>query len=889
MPTTILASKLYIPPPAPTLVPRTRLVKRLDAGARGKLTLVSAPAGFGKTTLVSSWSAKAQVDGRRGIAWLSLDTEDNDPVRFVTYAVAALRTIAPDVGGSVLELLQAGQQVASPAILTALLNAIASITDPFVLILDDLHLIENEAVEDALAFLIDHQPPQMHLVITTREDPALPLARLRARGQLVELRAADLRFTAAEASEFLNRAMGLELTEQDVAALEERTEGWIAGLQLAALSLQGHLDDAADFIESFTGSHRFVMDYLVEEVLTQQTAAVQTFLLRTSILDRLCGPLCDAVVCDPATPGQETLETLERANLFLIPLDNQRRWYRYHHLFGDLLRQRLRAQGLGIASDGGEAVAELHRRASAWCEANGLELDAFRHATAANDIANADRLLAGKGMPLHFRGAVTPVLNWLASLPSAVLDKWPRLWVMYASALSMTGNLIFVEEKLQAAEAALDGRELNDEHRNLIGHIAAIRAFLAATQYDAEAIIAQSQRALEYLHPDNLPVRTATAWKLGIAYQLRGERAAAMHALQEAIATSERTGNLIVATSARAALGRVQESNNQLQLAKGTYRSILEAVSNRWQPAAGEAHLGLAGLAYVWNDLDAAQQHGEQSLRVAEQMANVDNPVASRVLLAKVALARGDMETASAILARAERDMIEQKVTHQAPLVVTAQIFMLLRQDNVTAAANLLRAHNLPLCSARVQLAQGNAAAALALLGRVRAEAEQRDWADQRLRALVLQSLALRADGQSEEALSLLGEALRMAAPEGFVRLFLDEGLPMARLLAAAARRGVLPTYTGTLLAAFEAEPHWAEESNTVAGDRPPSSLVDPLSERELEILALIATGLKNQEIADQLIISLNTVLYHTKNIYGKLGVNKRALAIARARELALI
>ncbi|MCO5208326.1 MAG: LuxR C-terminal-related transcriptional regulator [Caldilinea sp.] len=884
MPATILATKLYIPPPTPTLVPRTRLVKRLEAGTRRKLTLVSAPAGFGKTTLVSSWVAETQAGGGRRVAWLALDAGDNDPARFIAYLVAALRTIAPEVGGDVLALLQAAQQAAPQAILAALLNDFAAIPDDFVLVLDDLHVIDAEPVEQALAFLLEYLPPQMHLVITSREDPSLPLARLRASGNLTEIRATDLRFTDDEAAAFLNTAMGLALTAEDVAALDARTEGWIAGLQLAAISLQGHPDDAPAFIESFTGSHRFVMDYLVEEVLNQQPEAVQAFLLRTSILDRLCGPLCDAVVGDAATPGQATLEALERANLFLVPLDNERRWYRYHHLFGDLLRQRLRVQAAAGSDEVG--VAALHGRASEWYEVNGFALDAFQHATAANDIERADYLLAGKGMPLHFRGAVAPVLNWLASLPPAVLDARPRLWVMYGSALSMAGRLGEVEAKLQRAEAALREQEFDAGGRNLIGHIAAIRGFLAATRHDAETIIAQSQIALEYLHPDNLPVRTATAWKLGIAYHLRGERAAAIGAYEESIAAAERSGNLVVNVSARAGLGQVQEMNLDFQAAEGTYRAILDRVGGTFQPAAGEAHLGLARIRYERNELAEARRHAEQSLRVAEMMQSADNPVACRIFFARLALAEGDADAASAQLAQADAEMQRHQVLHQAPFVATVRVRALLAQGNVIAADEVAARHGLPLCVARVRLAQGHAPAALAVLKRAIANAAERQWPDQRLRGLALQAVAHYAGGHGDAALDVLAQALGLAAPAGCVRLFVDEGAPMAALLAAAERRGVLPAYTRTLLAACAAEPGAA----TAAGQgSSQASLVDPLSERELEILALITQGLKNQEIADQLIVSVNTVLYHTKNIYGKLGVNKRALAIARARELQLI
>jgi len=434
------------------VVSRPRLLERLNEGLHRNLTLIAAPAGFGKTTLVSEWVAGIE----RATAWLSLDEGENDPARFLTYLVAALRTIAPTIGEGVLGVLQSPQPPPTATILTALLNEISAIADHFVLVLDDYHMIDAKAVDQALAYLVEHLPPQMHLVIATREDPQLPLARLRARSHLTELRATDLRFTPSEAAAFLNQGMGLTLSAQDIAALEDRTEGWIAGLQLAALSMQGH-EDATSFITSFTGSHHFVLDYLVEEVLQQQPESIQTFLLRTSILDRLCGSLCDAVLLNPSVSGQEILEYIEHANLFLVPLDNERRWYRYHHLFADLLRQRLQQSSTSSTGDEVGDVTELHSRASVWYEDNGLEIEAFHHAANANDVARAEHLIEGEGMPLQFRGAGAPVLHWLESLPKTALDARPSLWVTYASTLLFGGQHTAVEQKLQAAEAALLG------------------------------------------------------------------------------------------------------------------------------------------------------------------------------------------------------------------------------------------------------------------------------------------------------------------------------------------------------------------------------------------------------------------------------------------------
>ena len=500
----ILTTKLYIPLARSKMVPRPHLIDRLTEGLARKLIVISAPAGFGKTTLLGEWVGHNELP----VAWVSLDEGDNDLSSFLTYVVSALQTIDAELGAGALSDLQSPQPLPAESILTPLINEVAETPQDFILVLDDYHVIEAKPVDKAVTFLLEHLPPQMHLVIATREDPHLPLARLRVQGQLTELRATDLRFSPSEAAGFLNQVMGLNLSAEDIAALETRTEGWIAGLQLAALSMQGH-KDATSFIKSFSGSHHFVLDYLVEEVLKQQSESVQTFLLRTSILDRLCGPLCDAVLLDHSALGQETLAYIEHANLFIIPLDNERRWYRYHHLFADLLRQRLQQQEPGI-------VAEYHSRASGWYEENGLETEAFLHAAAANDVERAERLIEGERVPLHFRGAGASVRNWLESLPKTELDARPSLWVMYASALIFDGRHTAVEQKLQAAEAALQDADQDDRTPDLVGRIASMRATLAVIQNDVETIISQSRRALEYLHTDNLTVRTAATWTLAV-------------------------------------------------------------------------------------------------------------------------------------------------------------------------------------------------------------------------------------------------------------------------------------------------------------------------------------------------------------------------------------
>jgi LuxR family maltose regulon positive regulatory protein len=864
--TTLLATKLFIPSARQTLVQRPRLMERLQAVLTCRLTLVSAPAGFGKTTLVSEWVAGCE----RPVAWLSLDESDNDPTRFLAYLVAALQTVAPRIGEGALAALQSPQPPPPELLLTTLINEISSIPDNFVLVLDDYHVLDSKPAEAALTFLVDHLPPQLHLVIATREDPPLPLASLRVRGQLTELRAADLRFTSFEAAEFLNRVMDLNLSAEDVAALENRTEGWIAGLQLAALSMQGR-KDATSFIKSFTGSHHFVLDYLVEEVLEQQPEGVQAFLLRTSILDRLCGPLCDAVLHDSTSSGQETLEYLERVNLFIVPLDNERRWYRYHHLFGELLQQRLGKP---------KEFTEFNLRASQWHEENGLELQAFQHAAAANDVERAERLIQGKGMPLHYRGVVGPVLRWLESLPKTVLDARPSLWVMYASLLLFNGQSTGIEQKLQAAEASLQSIESDNRTNDLVGQIASMRALLAVPLNQMETIMAQSRRALELLHPDNLPVRTTTTWALGKAYELQGNRAAASQAYTEAISIGQACGNIMFNLAATTSLGNIQETENRLYLAVETYRSVLKLFGDQPQPFTCEAHLGLARIFYEWNDLDAAEQHGQQSLHMARQVENTGTIASYGVFLARLRLARGDVAGAAAILTEADQFVRQRSFVSLTLEVFAAQVLTLLRQGDIAAAAHLAQTHEFPISQARVLLAQGDPSAALAVLVPYRQQVEARGWADERLKAMILQTIALYAQSEKEKAVQVLGEALALAEPGGFIRLFVDEGQPVEALLREAAKHGPVSKYVRQLLAAF------GETEGRIPATQ---LLIESLSEREIEVLRLLGTDLNGPEIARELMVSLHTMRTHTNNIFNKLGVNNRRAAVRRAEELDLL
>jgi LuxR family maltose regulon positive regulatory protein len=529
----------------------------------------------------------------------------------------------------------------------------------------------------------------------------------------------------------------------------------------------------------------------------------------------------------------------------------------------------------------------LHRRASSWYEAQGLSMEAFQHAAAVQDMKIAERLIEGRGMPLHFRGgAVALILHWLKSLPKSVLDAWPSLWTAYAATLLATGQVTGVEEKLQAAEAALEGTEPDDITQDLIGRIAAVRATVAVSQNQGETIIAQSRRALEYLHPNNLAFRASTAWKLGYAYFLQGDRVAARQACTEVIALSQVSGNTIFTFMATIGVGLVQEADNQLHLAAATYRHVLQQVGEPPLPFVCEAHLGLARISYEWNNLEAAEQYAQQSIHLARQLENTERFVACEVFLARLKLAQGDAAGAAAIVAEVGQSARQHDFVYRLSEDAAAHVLTLLRQGNLSAAAQLAERHDLPLSQARVYLAQGNPSAALAVLSSWRGQVEARGWADEQLKVLVLQALALQAHGEQDQAVRLLLDAVELAEPAGFIRLFVDEGRPMAHLLSEAAASGMMPDYIGKLLAVCEADAQKSEDPSS----RPPAqSLIEPLSPRELEVLQLMAQGCSNQEISERLFLALDTVKGHNRKIFGKLQVQRRTEAVARVRELGLL
>ncbi len=884
MSASILATKLYIPPPRPKIVLRPRLIERLNEGLHQKLTLISAPAGFGKTTLISEWAA----GGDQKVAWLSLDEGDNDPARFLTYLISALQMIMANIGKGVLAVLQSPQPPPTESILTTLLNEINTIPDNFILVLDDYHVIDSKPIDQALTFLLKHLPPQMHLIITTREDPRLPLARLRARGQLTELRAADLRFTSAEAAEFLNQVMGLNLSEENIDALETRTEGWIAGLQLAALSMQGH-QDTASFIKSFTGSHHFVLDYLVEEILEQQSEGVQTFLLRTSILDRLCGPLCDAVLLDPSASGQETLEYLECANLFIVPLDNERRWYRYHHLFADVLRMHFMAE----QPDEGSA---LHRRASEWHEENGDLRAAFHHAIAAGDFVRAAGLAeaAWQGMNENFQMAAW--LGWVRKLPEELIRTRPVLCTQTAQAFTDTGELEASELRLQDAERCMDGSELANEAqlKPLPAMIALTRAYNAQVHGDPTATVKYAELALRFIPEDDFDRRARATTILEVVYWASGNLESAIRGIGDSMERLTQMGNHVMVVASAFAVADMMVGLGRLSEAERTYQDAIKLAAQHSREAehiTAHHHLGLSMIYRQRGDDTLAAHHLKRAAELGLQTTLVDWLYRWNMAQAQLREAAGDLETALALLDEAKRGYVQTLVPDLRP-IAALKACIYLKQGRHEKARAWVAERGLSLVDEvsylhefeYVTLSRLEIANPLvnALLARLLQAAEAQKRLGSALEILIVQTLAHEAQGNRPKALDALKCALFLAEPEGYIRIFIDEGSPMENLLNNLKTDDKnLRKFIQRLKAAFLGKKPQLAVTNQ-------QSLIEPLSERELEVFKLLRTELSGPEIAGQLIVSLNTFRTHTKNIFNKLGVNNRRAAVRRAEELDL-
>src|SRR5580700_2566734 len=909
-PAALLETKFYVPRSRRDLVPRPRLAERLDRGTALKLVLVSAPAGFGKTTLLTEWLAAGPAgpaDERRA-AWLSLDRADNDPASFWTYVVAALRTAAPGVGESALALLQAPQPPPIETVLTALLNDLGALAGDIVLVLDDYHVVDASDVQDGMAFLLDHLSPWLHVVIASRADPALPLARWRARGELAEIRAAELRFTPDEAAAYLNEMMGLQLTARDVAALEGRTEGWIAALQLAALSMQGR-DDVAGFIAGFAGDDRYVVDYLAEEVLARQPDRVQAFLLQTCVLGRLSGPLCDAVTGQGG--GKAMLEALDRGNLFLVPLDDRRRWYRYHHLFADVLQARLLDEQPG-------QVPDLHRRASAWYEQNGEPQVAIGHALAARDFDLAADLIERTIPAMRITRQEATVHSWLKALPDEVVRVRPMLSFAVAGALLTGGEPEEVEVRLRDAERwltepAATGKgsparpaEMvvadEEEFRRLPGAIELYRSALALIRGDVPGTVRHARRTLDLALAEDHGVRAGAAGFLGLAFWTSGDLEAAHSAWAECAAGLRRSGQIADIFGCAIAMADIRLAQGRLGEAMRTYEQALQRASEQDGPVlrgTADMYVGMSEVRREYDDLQAATQWLLRSQELGEHVGLPQNRYRWRVAMARTRQAEGDLGGALDLLDEAERLYIGDFFPNVRPVpALRARVWIAqgrlgealgwAREQGLSADDDLSYLREFEhITLARVLLArhsderaEQSVHEAARLLERLLLAAEEGGRTGRVIEILVLRALAHQALEDIPAALGFLDRAVTLAEPEGYVRVFADEGTPMAALLRAVAKQGTRRDYVRRLLAAVNKTEH---------GSPTEQALIEPLSERELDVLRLLGTELDGPAIARELMVSLNTMRTHTKNIYAKLAVTNRRAAVRRAAELNLL
>ncbi len=920
----LLATKLHVPRPPPGFAPRPRLVQALGDGlARGRV-LVCAPAGFGKTALLADWAR----GGGRPVAWLGLDGSDSDPARFWRYAVAALDRARPGLAGRVGPPPSGSFE----GLVTALINELAADSGPeeVLLVLDDYHLVDPGPVHESVAFLLENLPPGLRVVVSSRADPPLPLARLRARGQLAELRVADLRFTGEEAAALLGEAAGPGLPGTAVAALVARTEGWAAGLQLAALSLRGHADPAG-FAAAFSGSHRFVLDYLADEVLVGQTGPVRAFLLATSVLERLSGELCDAVT--GRAGSQAMLADIERAGLFLVPLDEVRGWWRYHHLFADLLRARLQAEQPG-------RVQALHRAAAAWSQEHDLADDAVRHALAAGDTAWAARLVERHVETLLGRSEGATLRRWLSALPAESVRDRPRLGLAQAYGAAMGFQLEALEARLDDAERAfaVSGDEPYEDPAgrpvsvlaNVPAGIAFLRASLARLRGDAALAADHNRQAMAHLGEDDWLMRSFVRWNRAATDWLAGRLGPAERGLAEVLAELRSAGEAVRRVGGEPAevlraveggaeffagflamrvcydLGEVQRAQGNLNAALATYRHALEVAGEAAHT--GLAHVGLALVFYERNDLASAFDHATQGVTLCRSLAFTQPLAAGLAVVARIRHAHGDAAGALEAMGEAGRVELSPQVITLFNPVPSQRARLRLAQGDVRAAARWTTAAGLGpddepdypnepayLVLARVLLAQGDPGPAVTLLQRLLGAAASQGRTGSIVEIQALRALALAACGDHASALGALAEALTLARRPGYVRVLADEGAPMHALLARLSAAGpgqphpdrrIDPGYLAALLRACgQADAVPALRRAAAA----PPGLAEPLTDRELEVLRLIAAGKSNQRIAHDLVVALDTVKKHVTHVLGKLGAANRTEAAARARQLGLI
>lgn len=901
---TLTATKLAVPTIRPDSLLRPRLLQALDEGKSAVLTLVCTPAGFGKTTLLAHWARRAEGP----VAWVSLDPDDNDPGRFWRSAAAALGGVSEPLAEGMLPPLSDPGLGWNKAAVTVLVNGLATLPHEITLILDDYHVIQSAPIHDAMTYLLEHAPPQLHLVIATRSDPPLPLARLRARAQLAELRAADLRFTQEESVALLQEAWALDLSRDAIWALEERTEGWVVGLQLAALSLRER-PDPERFLEGFTGSHRYVLDYLSEEVLDRQPEDTRRFLLHTSVPERLTRSLCDALT--GRSDGQEMLERLERQNLFLIALDDERRWYRFHHLFRDLLRAQLHRSEPGT-------VPELHRRAASWSERHGLVDEAIRHASASGDASWAARLVEHHLYETLSHGEEVILARWLSALPEETMRSVPALCLAHGLMQFHRGDLVSVERLLEHAERAFEaGREQSSAGVPTTGGmvvevpaaIALLRAELGAARGDSEGTAEQARSALARTNEGEQGPRFWARWLLAFSDWMRGDLEAAERAFAQMLVEGRSAAELNPVMSTGSTLGRVQRARGKLGAALRTYREGLRFVteSGRLSGAhAGELHVGIARVLYERDQLDAAFEHVTEGIELCRHVMVLRERDRGLATLAWIRHARGEVDAALEAMDEACRMYPSGEATSLFNPAPAERGKLWLVHGRIDEAARWTEERGLAetddisyprerdhLVLARVFLARRDPAGALRILQRLDTLAESQGRTESLIEVRALRAVALQASGDHAGGLEMLRDALSLAQPEGYIRIFVDEGPTMAALLRSlvtARQRSRVSELPGggehltRILRAFG--PKRGRDA-----EAPPShgGLIEALTDRELEVLRFLAEGRRNREIADQLVVTVETVKKHVSHIFDKLGATSRTESVARARDFGLL